>query len=65
VHKIPPIYQVIIKELTSKQTIISTLHQGELAPLLREGSMLAAVEETDRRLFWRVTPLKQRRNEYV
>jgi hypothetical protein len=64
-HEVPPIYQVIIKELTSKQTIISTLHQGELAPLLREGSMLAAVEEADKSRFWRVTPLKRRPNEYV
>lgn len=64
-HNVPPVYEIHIRELTSKQTIIATVHQGELAPLLREGSMLAKVEETDKRRFWRTTPLKPKANEYV
>ena len=48
-HSVPPIYQVTIREMTSKQTVISTVHVGELAPLLREGSMLAKVAECDKR----------------
>lgn len=64
-HKVPPIYRVKIEELTSKRTIVSTIHQGALAPVLRNGSMLAAVEETDKRTFWRATPLNGKANEYV
>lgn len=64
-HEVPPIYQVTIREMTSKQTVISTIHQGELAPVLREGSMLAAVEAFDKQTFWRKSPLNQRENEYV
>ena len=64
-HNVPPIYQVTIKELTSKQTIVATVHHGELAPVLREGSMLAKVEEMDKRTFWRASPLQRKENEYV
>ena len=64
-HEIPPVYQVVIKEMTSKQTLISTVHVGELAPLLREGSMLAKVAECDKQTFWRASPIKRGANEYV
>lgn len=64
-HEIPPVYQVVIKEMTSKQTLISTIHVGELAPLLREGSMLAKVAECDKRTFWRATPVKRGANQYA
>lgn len=64
-HNVPPIYQIHIKELTSKQTVIATVHQGPLAPALREGSMLAAVEEIDKQTFWRASPLQRKENEYV
>lgn len=64
-HKVPPVYHVVIKEMTSKQTVISTFHVGELAPLLREGSMLEKVAECDKQTFWRTTPIKRGANEYV
>lgn len=64
-HEVPPIYQITIREMTSRQTVISTVHVGELAPLLREGSMLAKVAECDKLTFRRTTPVKRRANEYV
>jgi hypothetical protein len=64
-HNVPPIYQIHIKELTSKRTVVATIHQGPLAPALRDGSMLAAVEEIDKLTFWRASPLQRKENQYV
>ncbi|URW76417.1 hypothetical protein M9980_04135 [Sphingomonas donggukensis] len=64
-HNVPPLYRVRIEELTSKRTVVNTIHQGPLAPVLREGGMLEAVEETDKQTFWRVSPLQRKENEYV
>lgn len=57
-HKTLPIYRVRIEELTSKQVLVSTVHEGALAPLLRDGAMLAKIEEADQHTYWRRTPPK-------
>lgn len=61
-HESPPIYRVHIEEVTSKRTLVTSLFEGPLAPLLREGGEIAAkIEETDAKRFWRDRPYRGRK----